>query len=165
MHDGRMATWDEVLAAAPEIGQLTQDRIEAVGMAMLATLRRDGYPRISGIETSFRGGELWLGMMTGSLKAKDLQRDPRLCLHNATEDKDVKKPDVKIVGRAVEVDDPAMREQLRQEAIAETGQDPGTDFHLFRVDVKEVSTLRPNVDHLIIQSWREGEQPKSVNRY
>jgi nitroimidazol reductase NimA-like FMN-containing flavoprotein (pyridoxamine 5'-phosphate oxidase superfamily) len=160
-----MATWNEVLAAAPEIGRVTQERIESVGMAMLATLRRDGYPRISGIETSFRGGELWLGMMTGSLKAKDLQRDPRMCLHNATEDKDVKQPDVKIFGRAVEVDDPAMRQQLRDETLAESGQDPGDDFHLFRIDVTEVSTLRPNVDHLIIESWKEGEQPKSVKRY
>ena len=44
-------------------------------------------------------------------------------------------------------------------------QDPGDDFHLFRVDVKELSTLRPNVDHLMIESWREGEAPKSVKRY
>ena len=156
-----MATWDEVKAAAPEIGHVTQERIEAVGMAMLATLRRDGYPRISGIETSFRAGELWLGMMTDSLKAKDLRHDPRMCLHNATEDKDVKRPDVKIVGLAIEVDEPAMRQQIHDEVLAESGQDPGTDFHLFRVDVKEVSTLRPNVDHLIIESWREGEHRRA----
>src|SRR5262249_51486943 len=102
-----MATWTEVTAAAPEIAALTQERIEATGLGLLATLRRDGFPRLSGIEPSFADGEVWLGMMPRSLKALDLLRDPRMSLHNATVDKDVKEGDVKITGRAVAVTDQA----------------------------------------------------------
>jgi hypothetical protein len=40
----------------------------------LATLRRDGSPRISGTEVEFTDGQVWLGMMPGSLKALDLRR-------------------------------------------------------------------------------------------
>ena len=160
-----MATWQEVTIAAPDIAALTQERIEATGLGLLATIRRDGFPRISGIEPTFGAGEVWLGMMLDSLKARDLQRDPRCTLHNATVDKDVKDGDVKITGRAVEVLDDATRTAFRDDVKARTGYDPGTDFHLFRLDVTEVSTLRPGGDHLVIESWREGETPKRVKRY
>ena len=38
----------------------------------MATVRRDGAPRISGTEITFRAGQLWLGGMPGSLKCRDL---------------------------------------------------------------------------------------------
>jgi hypothetical protein len=160
-----MARWNDVVTAAPELAQLAQARIEATGLALLATIRRDGFPRISGVEPSFDAGELWLGMMTDSRKALDLRRDPRLTLHNATVDKEVTEGDVKITGRAVEVVEDAARDEFRTATKARTGFDPGTDFHLFRVDVTELASLRPAGDHLVIDSWREGEAPRSVDRY
>jgi hypothetical protein len=160
-----MASWSDVVRHAPEIAALTQARIETTGLGLLATIRRDGFPRISGIEPTFAAGEVWLGMMLDSLKARDLQRDPRCALHNATVDKDVKDGDVKITGRAVEVLDDETRTAFRDDVKARTGYDPGIDFHLFRLDVTEVSTLRPGGDHLVIESWRAGEAPKRVKRF
>ncbi|MDP9221554.1 MAG: pyridoxamine 5'-phosphate oxidase family protein, partial [Actinomycetota bacterium] len=74
----------------------------------LATLRSDGSPRISGIEVEFADGEVWLGMMPGSVKARDLGRDPRLALHSASDDPPEADPsswsgDAKLAGHAVEV--------------------------------------------------------------
>lgn len=159
-----MASWREVTGAAPEVAALVQQRIEATGLAILATLRRDGSPRISGIETMFRDGELYLGMMPNSRKALDLRRDPRLALHNATVDKEVKDGDVKITGRAIEVFDEPVRDAIRGEVKEQTDYDIGTEFHLFRIDVTEIATLQPEGDHLVIQSWREGEAPKRIER-
>jgi hypothetical protein len=161
-----MATWTDVTAAAPEIAALAKDRIEATGLALLATLRRDGYPRLSGVEPSFSAGEVWLGMMPRSLKALDLLRDPRMSLHNATVDKDVKEGDVKITGRATAVSDRVTLEQFREATKAKSGFDPGSDFHLFTVDVLEVSTLRPAPDqsYLIIDAWRVGGEPRRIER-
>src|SRR4051812_15999577 len=104
-HTGAMPTWTQFTDASPELADAVRGRFEAHGLALLATVRRDGSPRISGIEAFFADGELWLGMMDASLKARDLQRDPRLALHNATVDKDVADGDAKISGRAVEVFD------------------------------------------------------------
>jgi hypothetical protein len=104
-------------------------------------------------------------MMKDSRKALDLLRDPRLALHNATIDKEVTEGDVKITGRAAAVTDVDIVERVRQGLLARTGYDPGTDFHLFRVDVTELSSIRPGGDHLIIDSWREGEPPRRVQRY
>ncbi len=95
-----MTTWDEITAAAPELAAKVRARFEATGLGFIATLRKDGSPRISGIEPLFAEGELWLGMMDGSLKAHDLLRDPRLALHSASEDKQVTNGDAKVTGRA-----------------------------------------------------------------
>jgi hypothetical protein len=42
---------------------------------------------------------------------------------------------------------------------------PPGPFHLFRVDVTEVSMLWRAGDHLDIRWWREGEPPQQVDRY
>lgn len=60
--------------------EAVQARFDAHRHKVLATLRRDGSPRISGIEAGFGDWQLWRGMMEGSRKARDLQRDPRLAL-------------------------------------------------------------------------------------
>src|SRR3954447_26094731 len=98
--DGPTSSWNETEEAAPELAAAVRGRFEAHGLGLLATLRRDGSPRISGIEPLFASGELWLGMMPASRKSADLLRDPRLALHSATVDKDVADGDAKIFGRA-----------------------------------------------------------------
>ena len=81
-----MASWSEVEAAAPELAARARAALDAHKHKVLATLRRDGSPRLSGIEATIVDGELWLGMMPGSRKAMDLRRDPRLALHSASVD-------------------------------------------------------------------------------
>ena len=70
-----MASWNEIESAAPELAARALAAFDAHRHKVLATLRRDGSPRISGIEASFTDGELWLGMMPSSRKALDLRRD------------------------------------------------------------------------------------------
>src|SRR5581483_6360827 len=73
---------------------------------MIATVRADGAPRISGIETVFEGGQLSFGSMSNARKGADLRRDPRFALHSATVDPvegaEAQWPgEAKISGRAV----------------------------------------------------------------
>jgi hypothetical protein len=162
-----MASWNEVAAAAGGLADDVRARFEATGLGLLATLRKDGSPRISGIEPSFAVGEVWLGMMDGSLKALDLRRDPRLAVHSATVDKEVKDGDARIAGRAEELFDGDPRrdgfvEHLR--ANSEFDPDAGSPFHVFRVDVSEVMFLRPEGDHLDIRTWREGGDVRRIER-
>src|SRR5205823_6748377 len=78
---GTGAAWAVVEAAEPEFAGRVRERFGAFRHHVLATLRKDGAPRLTGLEADFRDGELWLGMMVGSRKALDLRRDPRFSLH------------------------------------------------------------------------------------
>lgn len=155
--------WRDVERAAPALAAKVRTRFEAHGLALLATLRRDGSPRISGIETAFGEGELWLGMMPRSLKAADLLRDSRLALHSATADKNVSAGDAKLSGAALPVEDEATFDRYRR-ASGDDHHALGT-FHLFRVDVKEMSHLMPARDHLDIESWSESRGYHQTDRY
>ena len=159
-----MAAWGDVRAAAPELAQAAQGRFEAHGLALLATLRRDGSPRISPVEPLFAGDDLWLGMMTDSRKAQDLERDPRLALHSATVDKHVKEGDAKLSGRGLLVRDDDTWQRYLAFLKEQAGFAPEGWFPVFRVEVAEVSFLRPAGDHLDIQWWREGEAVHHVER-
>src|SRR5688500_11725465 len=120
-----MTTWTEFAEAAPETAAVFLRRLEKTGMALMATLRRDGSPRISPLEPLVASGRLWRGAMPGSTKSADLRRDARLCLHSATEDKNVADGDVKLWGSAVEIadDDVVVRTEYAAAVHAETGND------------------------------------------
>ena len=161
-----MVCWSDVVIAAPELAAAVQARFDANGLGLLATLRRDGSPRISGIEPLFALGEIWLGMMPESRKALDLLRDPRFALHNATVDKAVTEGDAKLAGRAIPVDDDATFAEFRDAFAAHAGAPPPpSPFHLFRGDVTDVSMLRPVGDHLDIDIWHEDGQVERVERF
>src|SRR3712207_224198 len=143
-----MPSWSDVETEVPELAALARDFLDAHVHKTLATLRRDGSPRISGTEATFADGELWLGSMWKAVKALDLRRDPRLALHSGSEDPPGWTGDAKVSGLAEEVTDPA-----RVAAI--NGEGPGGPSHLFRVDVTELIVVRLGdpADHLVIESW------------
>lgn len=138
-----MATWKEVSAAEPDLAAHVRRCFAIRKHATVATLRRDGSPRISGTEVEFdEDGEVYLGMMPGSVKARDLRRDPRLALHGPTEDAPEDDPgswlgDAKVSGRAIEVSDPQRSDEP----------------HRFRMDVEEVVVTTVDQDELVIRSW------------
>ena len=159
-----MAGWEEFARSAPDLATAVRRRFDSHRHKMLATLRRDGSPRISGIETTFADGELWLGMMPGSLKALDLRRDPRLALHSASLDPHMTEGDAKVAGRAEEVTDAEGLARYRR-GVGEQLEEGS--FHLFRVDLSEVVLTKVGdpPDHLVIESWREGEGVRRTERH
>ncbi len=159
-----MTTWSDVEAAEPDLAGRIRARFEATGLALVATVRADGSPRISGWEPLFDLGQLWLGSMPGSRKGADARRDPRIALHAATADKDVKDGDAKISGRAIEVTDDAERQAYAQAFKEDNEMDVPTPFDLFRVEIAEISMLRPGGDHLVIEWWRPGEELHRIER-
>ena len=99
-----MASWSEIEEQAPELAAEAKRYFEKHRHKTLATLRRDGSPRISGSEAELEGGELTFGSMWRGVKALDLLRDPRFALHSgADEPDDGWTGDAKVAGRAEEV--------------------------------------------------------------
>ncbi len=162
-----MVDWEDVKVSAPELAAKAQAVFDAHRHKTLATLRADGAPRISGIEAAFGEGALWLGMMPGSRKARDLLRDPRCALHSASVDPDDADPsawmgDAKLSGLAVAVRD----ETEVRRALRAMGGDAAGDAHLFHVDVREVVLTRVGEppDHLVIEFWHHERGLRRVVR-
>ncbi|MGK5531084.1 pyridoxamine 5'-phosphate oxidase family protein [Streptomyces sp. URMC 129] len=152
-------TWADFEAAERDFATVVRERFGAYRHHVLATLRTGGAPRVSGLEVDFRSGEMWLGMMHGSWKARDLRRDPRFALHaNPGPGTGMDGGDVRVSGRAVEVTEP--------EAVARYAADaePPEPFHLFRADVAEVVRTTVEGDELVIQLWRPGQPVRTVRR-
>ncbi|GAA3620643.1 pyridoxamine 5'-phosphate oxidase family protein [Nonomuraea rosea] len=155
-----MASWQEFDQQAPELAAVARRLMDAYKHKVLATLRKDGSPRVSGIETSFKDGELWTGSMPQAVKALDLRRDPRMAIHVGSKDPEGPDPsawegDVKLTGRAVEITD---------EAVLTSFQLPGTDSHLFRIELTEAVWTRVEGDDLVIDAWHEGAGVRQIRR-
>ncbi len=149
-----VGSWEDFERDAPDLAERVRHVFAHRKHKALATLRRDGSPRLTGIEVEFDAGEIWLGMMPGSLKARDVRRDPRLSLLAASDDPPEEDPgswegDARVSGRAVEV--PA--------------EDPSAG-HRFKIDIDEVVLTRVGTpsDHLLIASWRPGRGINAVKR-
>lgn len=164
-----MASWNDIARAEPDLAAAVMARFDAGLHKTLATLRADGSPRISGTELQLVAGELWLGSMGGSLKARDLQRDPRFALHSTTTDTELgpEGGDAKIAGRALEVTDPDEVARFVAAFAAEGREWPDGGSHLFRLDVDEVVLIRvagDPPDHMVVESWHEGRGRRRVER-
>lgn len=161
--DGRLErmNWDALSAAEPELAATVEARFGAFTHHTLATLRRDGSPRTSGIEVRIVGGELWLGMMPDSLKALDLRRDPRFALQaNPGAGTDMGGGDVRVSGRAVEVGDGDPAKAAYVEEV-----EPPEPFHLFRTELTEVTrTYVEDEKYLVVQVWKPGAPVRTLKR-
>ena len=162
-----MPSWTDVTRLAPELSTAVQERFDAHGVALLATIRRDGSPRISGLEPLFAGGELWMGMMPSSRKSLDLRRDPRFALHTTIVDKKAVDGDARIRGEAVAIEDPDSVSHYLRAFEAANGYGPGTgSIDLYRAEISEIMFLRPeDGDHLAIRWWTEHGGLRSRDRY
>ena len=156
-----MARWQHIVDAEPTFAAEVQRYFDRHAHKTIATIRRDGAPRISGIEAGFGGGEIWFGSMGGSRKVADLLRDSRFALHSGSDDPPNWTGDAKVAGRAVAVTDPALLASLGVEAGAE-----GEGARYFLADVLEVvlTRLGEPADHLLIESWHEGRGLQRVER-
>jgi hypothetical protein len=152
--------WAAFSTAAPELAKTTEERFGAYRHHVLATLRADGSPRTSGLEVRFLDGELWLGMMPGSLKVLDLRRDPRFTLQsNPGDGTGMGGGDVRVGGRAFEVVEGAARAAYVKEV------EPPQPFHLFRTELTEVVRTYVEDDrYLVVQAWKPGAPVRTLRR-
>nr|BFD83151.1 pyridoxamine 5'-phosphate oxidase family protein [Streptomyces sp. Xyl84] len=157
---GMATNWAAFAATEPGLAGLTEKRFGAFRHHVLVTLRADGSPRTSGLEVRFLRGELWLGMMRDSLKARDLRRDARFVLQsNPGPGTGMEEGDVRIGGRAVEVTDPETKGAYVKEV------EPPQPFHLFRTELTEVvRTFVEDDRYLVVQVWRPGAPVRALRR-
>lgn len=139
---------------APDLAAEIRSRFSARRHHVMATLRRDGSPRMSGTEVTFTDDDIGFGIMTGAQRARDLARDARMALHSQGDDPvdDAWAGEAKLAGRALAAG------EIHGEAP------PGTAY---RLDITEavLTALGDPADHLVITSWHPGRGVERIKRY
>lgn len=138
--------WRDVEAQAPDLAARARRFFDARTHKTIATLRRDGSPRLSATECLFVDGDLWFGSMWRAMKALDLQRDPRFVLHSGSVDPPRWKGDAKVAGRAEEITD----RDLMASVFTQMPEDP---VHLFRADISELVVVSSRRTKMIVDAW------------
>jgi hypothetical protein len=157
---GRCAVrWEELEAEQPRLAEVGRRKLADPGVVLVGTIRRDGSPRLSPVEPLFWEGELWLCMGLGSLKARDLDRDPRILVHSVVTGRDGAEGEYKVRGRAVAEPDPDRQERFGRVVSESLGWTPQRGhFHLFRVDVEDVTYIRweDATNNQYVTRWPDG---------
>ncbi|MDZ4279051.1 MAG: pyridoxamine 5'-phosphate oxidase family protein [Dehalococcoidia bacterium] len=156
-----MAAWDEFAKAAPEMAELGLKQLNKFGLAYLATVRKDGAPRVHPVCPFVAEGRLFVATAPTSPKRLDLQRDGRYVLHFLPGKNE---EEFLVRGRATRVTDPATR-AMAVEAARNAPQHVGglnvkPEEWLFEYDIEEAATTywenvgQPNT-RPIRRKWRE----------
>ncbi|ACU69549.1 pyridoxamine 5'-phosphate oxidase-related FMN- binding [Catenulispora acidiphila DSM 44928] len=141
-----MATWQQFAESAPDLAAPVRARLTATKHHVLATLRKDGTPRVSGTEVDFTPeGHLHLGSMADAQKGKDLKRDPRFALHANPGDGSMDGGDAKLSGRAT--------------PLPTEGPDDAFDLDLHEVVLTTVEN-----DQLVIRLWTPENGLREIRR-
>lgn len=153
--------WTDFELQQPRFAALGRERLAGPGVVLVGTVRKDGSPRISPVEPLFWDGDLWLSMGLGTMKARDLRRDPRVLVHSIVTSRDGGAGEFKVRGCAVAEDDPAQNARIADAIAEQRGWRPEVGrFHLFRVDVDDVTFIhwdgRNNDQYL--SRWPEGRE-------
>ena len=149
--------WGEFAAADPELASLGEAQFARTGLALVGTLRRDGWPRISPVEPFIANGQLYLGMMWRSVKALDLLRDPRCVVHSTVSNRDGTEGEFKVYGRAVEVTDPEELRRFSDAVYAAIGlriEDMEGQGHCFAIAIESVVFSRLQEEKFDRQIWK-----------
>lgn len=137
-----MASWGEFRRARPEVAAKGQQFLYefGVGLGFLATVRRDGGPRVHPISPILTAADSLCGLIVPSPKLDDLRRDPRYALHSETFPPPRHDDGFYITGTASEVSDRETWEIVTAQLLAERNLSqrwPGfEELVLFEFDIE-----------------------------
>ena len=120
-HARSMLRWGEFAAERPDLaakGRVMFYEAGSIGLGFLATVRRDGGPRVHPICPLLTDDGLYAFIVAGP-KLDDLHRDPRYALHSETFPPPHHDDGFYVTGTAALVEDPAVREVLVQQFMVE----------------------------------------------
>ena len=148
-------TWKDLELGDPELASFGYERLNGK-VAYLATVRKDGAPRIHPMTPIIGNGHFFVFMEPTSPKGHDLRRDPRYAIHCSVTDNSGESGEIILTGTARPVEDP----ELRAAAVRLASYSPADRYVLFEFDVDTAaSTTYPNGEP-VRRAWKSNP-PKS----
>ncbi len=120
-------------------------------VAYLATLRKDGSPRLHPVTPMIGQGHLFVFMEPTSPKGHDLRRDGRYTLHCAVSDTGGTSGEFTISGQAQFVDD----SELRALAVQLAPYAPAERYILFEFSLESAASTVYEGERIIRQRWQQ----------
>ena len=127
-----MITWGEFSAAEPELAAFGAGRL-LIAPAYLATVRRNGAPRVHPVTPIISAAGLFLFMEPTSPKRRDLRERGWYALHNGVPDTDGSGGEFFVSGKGYAVGDGA----TRAVAVEAASYDPAEQYVLFELKLAE----------------------------
>jgi Pyridoxamine 5'-phosphate oxidase len=133
-------SWKILEEQQPDLAAFGAERLDGK-VAYLATIRKDGSPRVHPMTPIIGQGHLFVFMEPTSPKGHDVQRDGRYAIHCAVSDNSGESGEFIITGKARLVNDP----DLRALATKYASYSPANRYILFEFDIESaVSTIYPD---------------------
>jgi len=155
-----MASWAEFEKERPEMAALFMGILGWIPIAYLATVRKDGAPRVHPVCPIFAGGRMFVAVPAWSPKRFDLRRNGRYAMHalpGKWDESGRGDHEFYVTGRACLVEDEATLRRVAEAA----GHEVRPQDWVFEFDIERVMTAywekvgQPGT-HAVRQFWREG---------
>ena len=116
--------WGELRARRPDVEEIGRGLIYGVGIGLgfLATVRRDGGPRVFPISLAIRDEAIYALILPGP-KLLDLERDQRYALHTETVPPPNQDDGLYLTGLAQVLSDRDLRDEVGEQLRVELGLD------------------------------------------
>ena len=145
-------TWKILEEQQPELAAFGAERLNGQ-VAYLATVRKDGSPRVHPMTPIIGQGHFFVFMEPTSPKGHDLQRDGRYAIHGAVSDNSGASGEFNITGHAHLIDNA----ELRTLAVSLASYEPADRYILFEFDIESAASAVYAEDRAVRQLWkREG---------
>lgn len=145
-------SWKRLVAENPELAEFGQTRFGS-RVAYLATVRKDGAPRVHPVTPILGDGNLFVFMDPTSPKGTDLKRTGRFALHASVENEDGGQGEFFIAGRARLNEDAA----LRSIAVKHAGYDVSDRYILFQLTLDEALGTVYEENEVVRRRWKPSD--------
>lgn len=142
-------SWKLLEDQQPDLAAFGAERLNGC-IAYLATVRKDGSPRVHPVTPIIGQGHLFVFMEPNSPKGHDLQRDGRYALHCSVTDSSGASGEFRVLGQAHLTNDA----ELRALAARLASYSPAGRYVLFEFDLEgAASTIYPD-GQPVRRSWK-----------
>ena len=142
-------SWKTLEDQDPALAQFGAARLNGQ-VAYLATVRKDGSPRVHPVTPIIGQGHLFVFMEPTSPKGHDLRRDGRYAMHCSVSDSSGGSGEFNVAGRAQLVDNSATRALAAQLA----SYTPADRYILFELTVENAASTVYSNDQVLRSQWK-----------
>ena len=142
-------SWKNLEEKQPELAAFGAERLKDK-VAYLATIRKDGSPRVHPLTPIIGQGHLFVFKEPTSPKGHDLRRDRRYAMHCSVSDNSGAGGEFIISGRARLVDNP----ELRALAVKLASYSPNDRYILFEFGIENAASTVYLDDQAVRRHWK-----------